>query len=81
MPDSPHAIALYEESYCRLKVLIIADFSDAEQEYCVLQVLENVGIDGAPCAPLVGSSFTFRRRRDIHCHGMGRLIRDIGDAR
>lgn len=69
-------MALYEESYCRLRVLVIADFSDAEYERCMLQVVENLSLDASPCAPAVGSQFAYRRRRDLHCHGMARLIRD-----
>lgn len=69
-------MALYEESYCRLRVLIVADYSDAQFERCTLQVVEQVSLTAAPCAPGVGAQFTYLRHRDIHCHGMARLIRD-----
>ena len=72
----PIEMALYEESYCRLRVLIVADCSDAEFERCTLQVVEHIGLTAAPCAPQVGARFTYLRHRDIHCHGMARLVRN-----
>lgn len=73
----PQEMALYEESYCRLRVLIIADESDAEFERCTLQVVEQISLNAMPCAPAVGTQFSYLRRRDIHCHGMARLVRDL----
>lgn len=72
---TPCEMALYEESYCRLRVLIIADFSDAEIERYTLHVLENVGLIDDACVPAAGTQFTYQRRRDVYCYGMARLIR------
>lgn len=74
--DIPIQMALYEESCCRLRVLVVADFSDAEYERCTLLVMENLALVATPCAPEVGSQFAYQRRRDVHCHGMARLVRD-----
>ena len=78
---SPDEIALYEESCCRLRVLIVADHSDEAFERCTLLVLENVGLMDAPSAPAVGCRFDYQRCRGVHCYGMARLIRDGDDVR
>lgn len=72
---SPVEMALYEESCYRLRVLIVADFSDADVERYTLHVLENVGLFADPCTPAVGTQFSYQRLRDVYCYGMGRLIR------
>ncbi len=77
----PNEIALYEESCCRLRVLIVADHSDEAFERCTLLVLENVGLMDAPSAPAVGCRFDYQRCRGVHCYGMARLIRGGGDVR
>lgn len=68
--------ALYEESCCRLRVLVLADDSDAEYERCTLQVVENLALEPMPCVPEVGARFHFQRRRGLHSFGMARLVSD-----
>jgi hypothetical protein len=81
-PKAPVEFALYEESYCRLRVLIIAEHSDPQFERCTLRVLENVGSTDTPPPLRVGCEFEYLRRRGVNCSAMARLIRcsDAGDA-
>lgn len=67
-------MALYEESYWRARVLVVADHSDEKFESYTLQVLENMSLCATDSAPPIGTHFRYVRRRGVMCNGMGRLI-------
>jgi len=68
-------MALYDEGGCQLRVLIVADGSDAATERYTLLVVENLSQFVDPCDPVVGARFSYQRRRDVYCYGMARLSR------